>query len=334
MLSSLLIPVSDKEIGVDNKTFFNQYFTDVDNFPDLSVANVALIGNGSDISKNVRKSMENFKNHFKNIQIVDLGDAFNDEDHLDNILSELNKQNIIPILIGFDASIAYKYASENNKALHFICNNLPYIDAEDNPIKNYIGYQRHIVSLEEMNEVDQISFNSLSLGKLRGSINNIEPNLRDTETLYLNLNVVRSSDAPNAIGTLPAGLTAEELCQIMKFAGTSNKINAVFLDVKLSNPESKIESNVLALGLWYLLEGINMKMNDHPLQSNDFSGYIINGSTSQDIEFIRHNISQKWWIMLTDDQGQKHYLPCSNDEYTQTIADEIPDRVLKFLNNH
>ena len=73
MLSSLLIPVSDKEIGVENKLFFNQYFTSVDNFPDLSVANVALIGNGSDISKNVRKSIENFKNHFKNIQIVDLG---------------------------------------------------------------------------------------------------------------------------------------------------------------------------------------------------------------------------------------------------------------------
>lgn len=334
MLSSLLIPVSDKEIGVENKLFFNQYFTSLDNFPDLSVANVALIGNGSDISKNVRKSIENFKNHFKNIQIVDLGDVLNDEDHLGNILTELNKHNIIPILIGFDASLAYKYASENNKAVHFVCNNLPYIDADDNQIKNYIGYQRHIVSLEEMNEVDQISFNSLSLGKLRGSINNIEPNLRDTETLYLNLNVVRSSDAPNAIGALPAGLTTEELCQIMKFAGTSNKINAVFLDVKLSNQESKIESNVLALALWYLVEGINMKMNDHPSQSNDFSGYIINGSTSQDIEFIRHNISQKWWIMLTDDQGQKFYLPCSNDEYTQTIADEIPDRVLKFLNNH
>lgn len=334
MLSSLLVPVSDNEIGVEKRMFFNQSYNSTDNFPDLSHANIAFIGKALDISKNVRKSMENFRNHFRNIQIVDLGNVINDEDHLDAILLELSKQNIIPILIGFDSSFANKYATENNGNIHFVCNNLPHIDSSDLQNKNYIGYQRHIVSLEEINEVDQNSMNSLSLGRLRGNINNIEPNLRDTETLCLNLNVVRTSDAPNSIGSLPAGLTAEELCQIMKFVGTSNKLTSVFLDAEIKDKDAIQESNVLALAFWYLLEGFHMKINDHPSVSNDFSGYIINGSTTQDIEFIRHNISQKWWIMLTDDHGQKHYLPCSNDEYTQTIADEIPDRILKFLHNY
>jgi len=333
MLSSLLVPVSDNEIGVEKRMFFDQSYKSVDNFPDLSRATIAFIGKTLDISKNVRKSMENFRNHFKNIQIVDLGNVINDEDHLDTILLTLNKENIIPILVGFDASVANKYASENKHNIHFVCNNLPYIESSYTHNKNYIGYQRHIVSLEAINEVDQHTLNSLSLGRLRSNINNIEPNIRDTETLYLNLNVVRASDTPSTIGSLPAGLTAEELCQIMKYVGTSNKLSSVFLDANIKDNDAHQASNVLALAFWYLLEGLQMKINDHPTESNDFSGYIINGSTIQDIEFIRHNISQKWWIMLTDAHGQKHYLPCSNDEYTQTIADEIPDRVLKFLNN-
>jgi hypothetical protein len=334
MLSSLLVPVSDNEVGVEKRIFFDQSYNSVDNFPDLSRANIAFIGKALDISKNVRKSIENFRNHFKNIKIVDLGNIINDVDHLENILLELSKENIIPIFIGFDDSTANKYATENNSRIHFVCNNLPHIDSIDIQNKDYIGYQRHIVSLDDINEVDQNSLNSLSLGRLRGNLNNIEPNLRDTEILYLNLNVVRASDAPHTLGSLPAGLTTEELCQIMKFVGTSNKLKSVFIDADINTKDDSIASNVLALALWYLLEGLQMKINDHPTVSNDFSGYIINGSNTQDIEFIRHNISQKWWIMLTDDQGQKHYLPCSNDEYTQTVADEIPDRILKFLHNH
>ncbi len=335
MLSTLLLPVSNSQIGVDERKFFNQSYTNTNEFPDVSNATIGFIGNGSDICKNVRKSMENFKNHFKNIHIVDLGNVLDDSaDNLQQIIIELKKLKIIPIIIGFDVSVAYHLSNSSGKGIHFLTNNLPLIESEDNHQRHYIGYQRHIVSLDDLNEVDEHSFNSLSLGKLRSNLNNVEPNLRDTQILYTNLNVMRSSDAPNSIGSLPAGLTAEELCQTLKFVGTSNKIDSVFLDGQLKINHSDAEANLLALAVWYFLEGINMRISDHPTDSKDFSGYIINGSVSQDIEFMRNNTSQKWWLKLTDDLGQIHYLPCSHDEYTQTVADEIPDRIMKFLTHH
>ena len=335
MLSTLLLPVSNSQIGVDERKFFNQSYSNPDAFPDLSNTTIGFIGNGSDICKNARKSIENFRNHFKNIHIVDLGNVLDDsEDNLESIIAEMGKHNIIPVILGFDDAAAYDCYTKSKKGIHFLSNDLPFIEQEDHNQKNYIAYQRHIVSIDNINEVDENSFNSLSLGKLRSNLNNVEPHLRDIQTLYLNLNVMRYADAPNILDALPAGLTVEELCQIMKFVGASNNIGCVFINGKIKINDTNVEANLVALAIWYFLEGINMKINDHPTTSTDFSGYIINDSVSQDIEFMRHNSTQKWWLKLTDDNGEIHYLPCSNDEYTQTVADEIPDRILKFLTHH
>lgn len=66
---------------------------------------------------------------------------------------------------------------------------------------------------------------------------------------------MRYSDAPNTNGTLPSGLNAEELCQIMKYVGTADDLTAVFISCDIIADKYQPEASLIAESILVFYEG-------------------------------------------------------------------------------
>lgn len=300
----------------------------------FSTKGIAFITDRTIFSSNVRKCIENFKNHFKNISLYDAGIVEKkDSDSLSSLIHVLNQKGIIPFFIGIDLDILGNVCPILNSNLYQISNKITNITNTSNFVKNnFIAYQRHLCELDDIFEIEDNYYNALSLGKIRTYPYLVEPVARDCQLLHINLDAFRSSECPNIIGTLPTGLNAEELCQLMKYLGSANDLKAIcFNSCEL---DGTIESSkLIAEALWYFAEGMNLQQNyDHPSKNPDYSQFTIT-TDAEDIEFIKNNTTLRWWVKKTAG-NQSLYMACAFEEYEICVSKGEPtDRIQKFLNN-
>jgi hypothetical protein len=189
--------------------------------------------------------------------------------------------------------------------------------------------------LNDIFAIEEFRYNSLSLGKLRSYPTILEPVMRDTQMLYTDLNCIRRSDVPNIPDSLPTGMNAEELCQMMKYAGTAQGIRSIFFnDLEIVHDNSP-EFLLMAEAIWYFTEGLNMRVREHPTVSEDFSEFVIySNSYENDLVFKRNNQTLKWWLVDQSMSENIRYLACAYEEYEMASGgEEIPDRLLKFLHH-
>ncbi|MBK8625552.1 MAG: hypothetical protein IPN86_08350 [Saprospiraceae bacterium] len=297
---------------------------------------IALITSQVPFCDSIRKSLEKFKNHFKNISIYDAG-YLEELDSYDfsALVDQLNHKYIIPVFLGISIEDIGITATNLEKSVMQISNNVNNFTHSTKFIKNnYISFQRHLCELDDMHEIENYLYNSMSLGKLRTHTHLTEPVLREAELLYLNLNSLRASESSGVFDALPTGLNSEELCQLVKYAGTANQLNAVFFEIDGLSEDNLLMSNIIGECIWYLAEGINMKILDHPLDSNDFVEFVVSGFNEEDdLVFLLHNISNRWWVKKVLGSGNQ-YLACSFEEYQMAVNNEIPERILKFLHSN
>ena len=295
----------------------------------------ALIGYNAVLCNQIRSYLSVFHNHFKNIRIADLGNCRKTEaDFILPVIDELINTGVVPILVGADVNMVSVLGKKTRKSIKVIANNIPNELGNSNGSLSYIGYQRHLVAYEVISTLEEKCNHALSLGKLRSHTNLLEPLMRDTALAYIHMNAVRSSDAPGVCTSYPSGLTTEELCQIMKFAGTSDSLKIVAIDTETLNSNHTTDSKLIAEAIWYLFEGMNARITDHPEKTNDYHEFLVSlPEIDADISFVKSALSNKWWMKLPDQSTSEiMYIACSYEEYQQSISGtEIPDRLMKFL---
>lgn len=331
MFSNSFIP--DPNFNV-HQNFYTQVLDQNESAPSFGKGALIIINRDS-INSGIANTLGSFCNHFKNISITFAG-ALNNDQNLPILISELSKKSIIPIFIGFDAESAGEIAAQMQVKLVQIANKINNLTHPSFFIKSrYLGYQRHICDLDDVMEIENHHCNSMSLGKIRTYPAMTEPVLRDIQLLHLNLSVVRAADCPSCGDALPTGLNAEELCQIMKYAGMANHLKAFFISTdNISNQDNQSAVQLLAESIWYFLEGINHQCKDHPKLSKDFSEFLIfSQELDIDLTFIRHNQSHKWWLKYPNG-AEFSYLAATYDEYQSCASDEISDRVRKFIHEN
>ena len=78
-------------------------------------------------------------------------------------------------------------------------------------------------------------------------------------------------------------------------------------------------------------------MDDIPtLESTDFKRFIVQISDSQDVVFLCHKITGKWWMDMSFLQNdaqryeRHHFIPCSKEDYEQALRNELPDKWWQF----
>ena len=198
-----------------------------------------------------------------------------------------------------------------------------------------LGYQSYFVSPSDKKRLQNLYFHALRVGELKNKIHLAEPYLRNANLVSVDMAAVRSADAPGTSHPSPAGFSSDEICQLMRFAGMSNRVSSLSL-TELQPERDTNEQAVLlgALMLWYFIEGYYNRRPDEPSEQLDsltkYTVSIHNGA--QEISFYHNTQSDRWWMEVpySDDLGKKEgrseLIPCSPADYESAKEDEIPER--------
>ena len=87
--------------------------------------------------------------------------------------------------------------------------------------------------------------------------------------------------------------------------------------------------------IWYFIEGYGLKKTDHSNHKKNLTQYIVEiKNTGIQINFYKSEISGKWWFEepIIDMDHSNVLIPCTYDEYLNTVQEQVPDRILEYLN--
>ena len=266
-------------------------------------------------------------------KIVDLGNILPGESLRDThyalkvVTESLLKKSIIPIIIGggHDLCYAQYWAYENlDKKVdllsfdahfdldasvdeHQIPNSQSYLNSiilhEPNFLFNFsnIGYQTYYVNQESIQLMDKMYFDIHRLGEFRNKIQESEPIIRNADMISVDISAVKMADAPGNANAHPNGFYGEEMCQMMRYAGMSDKCSSIgFYEFNPKYDHRNQTAELIAQMIWCFVEGYYARKDDHPSSSkNDYIKY---RATFKDVQheviFLKSKKTDRWWMQI------------------------------------
>ncbi|MDE5742806.1 MAG: formimidoylglutamase [Bacteroidales bacterium] len=206
-----------------------------------------------------------------------------------------------------------------------------------NHIFNYInlGNQVYLNDAAAFDLMERLQFDDYRFGLLHGSIEEAEPALRGADCVSVDMAAVRKADAPGNAYAFPTGFSAEEICQLMRYAGTSYQVSSVgFFDYHPACDPDGRSAMLQAQMLWCFIEGVEYRINDHPLEGQyEYKVYKVMGEGDEpDVEFYKCKQTDRWWVLLpcTEEQkqryGRHYFIPCTYKDYEQAVEGSKPER--------
>jgi len=197
-----------------------------------------------------------------------------------------------------------------------------------------IGMQIPFVEKTELDLFEQLYFDYCRLGELTADFKRSEPYLRNSDIVSIDMTSIRYSDLATPFYRNPNGFYAEQICQLARYAGISDKLSS--FGVFNYFPESTSARNVselLAQLIWYFIDGVNARMGDFPIgtRKNYHQATVHIADAQEDIVFYKSNKSARWWMEVPypaqgNSQYERHYLvPCNYEDYQRALQNEIPD---------
>jgi arginase family enzyme len=334
--------------------------------PDFSNADIVLIGvndmrgagrfNENVNSANaVRKELYQLYQWHPSISIVDLGNiksgALLKDTYaaLKTVLVELLRLQKTIIILGgsHDLTLAqYDAYKELNQIIETTCIDslidlqadsvlknenflLEMLTSEPNMVKHYnhIGFQSYFIHPRLLETMDKLRFDCFRLGIVKEDIEEMEPVIRNTHLLSIDISSIKNTDAP-ANTYSPNGFTGEEICTLSQYAGQSTHISTVGIygyDAQMD--KNQLTAKQISQMIWYFIDGKN-KGNQEP-QLNDtasFNEYHTCFSETETL-FLQSKRSGRWWMQLPD----KKFIACSHKDYIKASNNQMPERWLRSL---
>ena len=190
-----------------------------------------------------------------------------------------------------------------------------------------IGYQRHLCSHDELQLMEKLFFEYISLGEISENNMKAEPIMRNSNIVGFDMKSLSFSASYDQTQGNPNGIDSRLACILTKYAGQSNKTNFLGL-FELSN--NKVSSKLYSEIIWYFLDGVDKRIIESDFNdSQTFNKYIVQTS-GRDIIFYKSKISEKWWMLVDTSKNKSiSYLPCLESDYLDALNDNIPIRWLK-----
>jgi formiminoglutamase len=279
---------------------------------------------------------------------------------LKNVCHELIKLNIVPIIIGggHDLTYAQYWAYENlDKKVDLVIldshfdldarvdeqqtpDSISYLNSiilhEPHFLFNYsnIGYQTYYVNQHSVELMHQMYFDIHRLGTFRNNIGESEPIIRAADLVSVDISCIKMSDAPGNANAHPNGFYAEEVCQMMRYAGISDKLSSLGIyeyNPKFDHREQTAE--LVAQMVWCFIEGYYQRKNDLPTTSKkDFIKYRATfEDVNSEVVFLKSKKTDRWWMQIpyqgnTSKNERYELIPCSYEDYKQATRGEMPER--------
>ena len=302
----------------------------------------------------------------KDVRIVDLGNlrlgSTAEDTYLAvaEVVSYLVENKVIPVILGGGNDIAFA----NYRAYELMerVANVVAIDScfdlgeEGKPIRsdgyvtkmvlqqpnfllNYanIGYQSYMNSPESVSMMESLFFETYRVGFMRRNLEEVEPVVRNADMVSLDISAVRRPDAPGCPHNSSNGFYGEEICQIAKYVGLSDKLSSFGIyeydpTLDYNNQTSQLIAHVI----WYFVEGFLYRQSDGQFKNkSDYRQFNISVSGSPDeLVFYFSRKSGRWWVLVpiyqkNGNQVRYYYLPCSKRDYDLACEDKVSERWLR-----
>lgn len=363
-------PIRGRLLGA----FITKY-TDTENFPDLSNANIILVGVEEDRNslnnKGCAKAPGRIRHYLYELfpgqtptKIADIGNIKRGNTikdtcfALSSIMTELIESGLFPIVLGGSQDITYAMYHAYAAMKKII--NITAIDSrfdlgemeeeisptsylsqiikeKPNYLFNYtnLGYQTYFVDQSAIKTMTNLFFDTYRLGFVRNDIHEVEPILQNAHLLTFDASSIRQSDAPGNANATPNGFYGEEACQIMRYAGLSDRLSSLgIFEVNPAYDNQGQTAHLAAQMIWYFIDGFQFRAPESPyeMQDNFIKYHVQVEDYSENITFYRSKKSDRWWMEIKPPDNIKpqyrhHYLiPCSEADYNMACNNDIPDR--------
>ena len=195
-----------------------------------------------------------------------------------------------------------------------------------------LGCQQYYISEEQLNLFDELYFDYLRLGELNNNIKLAEPYLRNSDIISLDMSSIRRAEFSGSTDNGPNGFFANEICQIAKYAGISDKLSsfgAYNFSKKLENHEVELSAQIF----YFIIDGYCRRKKDYPIgtKKNHVKYAVFHEELNHNLVFHKSPKSQRWWLEvpyppLKDFKFERHNLvPCDYEDYLTAQKGLIPD---------
>lgn len=206
-----------------------------------------------------------------------------------------------------------------------------------NHIFNYInlGNQAYLNDAAAFDLMERLQFDDYRFGLLHDRIAEAEPALRGADCVSVDMAAIRKADSPGNAYAFPTGFSAEEICQLMRYAGTSYQVSSLgFFDYHPACDRDGRTAMLQAQMLWCFVEGVEYRTNDHPLEGQyEYKVYKVMAEGDEpEAEFYKCKQTDRWWVLLpcTEEQkqryGRHYFIPCTYKDYEQAVEGSKPER--------
>ena len=196
----------------------------------------------------------------------------------------------------------------------------------------HLGYQTYLTDPGSFDRMDDLFFEHLRLGALREDLREAEPVFRNSDVLDFSMTSIRQTESPGVVYPSANGLTAEEACQLARFAGLSDKLTLFALSGFHRERDLNGQTAGLAAQMvWFFLQGISQRRMDYPFADiRQYQKYIIDlPKSGHQLTFYKSPGSNRWWVEVPypgPDHPRSLFVACSPRDYQTASEGEIPDR--------
>ncbi len=314
----------------------------------------------------IRRSFYTLYTWNKSVRIIDMGNLRTGNTTEDtysillDVLADMLEHSVIPIILGGSNDLAfanYRAYEKMQKVVNIVAIDPRFdLGEEQQPMRsdaylnkiilqqpnyllNYanIGYQSYMNSPANTKLMEDLYFEVYRVGTMRKNIEEVEPLVRNADMVSLDIAAVRRPDAPGNPHNSSNGFYGEEICQIAKYAGVSDKLTSFGIyeydpTLDYGNQTSQLIGHIL----WYFVEGYLHRQKDSDFSNKqNYRQYSIEVSGAFDeMVFYCSRKTNRWWMVVpimsaNQNITQKYYLPCSERDYNLACKDVIPDKWFK-----
>lgn len=286
------------------------------------------------------------------IPIVDLGDLVSgksvQDSHyiLQEVLSACHYKRAIPVIIGGSNDFAFSLFS----GLNFHQKNINYtqisniislkqgenidehtflskiLSSKNFSIKNYhhLGYQKHLNEADSVKLIKEVEFDIIRLAEMMNSTEKTEPYFRKADLVTVNCDAIESFSDAFSMNPQVNGLNRREICAYMKEIGLSENLKSVGIFNYNIYSENRLNHQLLAQMIWYLIEGINIQ-HSHPKERQYEMFYVL--IEDRQYAFKRDTFSNLWYF--GDDENIENCIPCSRKDFDEAKKGWLSSRFTK-----
>jgi formiminoglutamase len=312
-----------------------------ESFPDLNGVDIVIVGvpdergtgNGNtngDVPDCIRKQFYQLYQWHSDIRIADIGNikaGYNISDTyaaVRIVAKTLIAEKYTVIILGgsHDITLAqYGAYAERKKLIEATCIDalinligesairsenflMEMLTGEPNYIRHYnhLAFQSYLVHPTMLQTMDKLGFDCYRLGTIKENIQEMEPVIRNTHLLSIDLSALAYAYAPGS-GISPNGLNGEEICTLSKFAGMSESISSFGIYGYNSYEDTnQLTALQIAQMIWYFIDGKVKGKTEAPLSERDAFNEFHTAFNEIGTLFLQSKKTGRWWMQMPDVQ--------------------------------